>query len=340
MPALREAVCSPIGCGPLLHDGQRHQLADRGAHGRGSRARRRGDRARLHLHGYPRFGSGRRGDPGHRRHRREPRIESGRIARCDRTPNPCRDARAHVGSALRHERDHAYRPGHRRAGDRGRVSGSGRRLRGQDARVDRPHRRIQLQPLQEHELRRRGSGRDQRRRLRRTHRVRDRSLPVLLGRKEGHLRRVHGKRRESVGDRGRDHELPARSDRRDGGRHAGSEGQDHQGDGAVRPVAQSQQQPRWGVRDPCHLPAPVNGGRRCARGSERWLGSAQDGTSRVHGVGSRPAAPWRPPPGAEPIRARAEQGLPHGLFEGDVPAVDRHSRQDGLRRDPSRQHRQ
>ena len=165
VPALREAVRPPIGGGPLLPDGQRHQLADRGAHGRGHRPRRRGDRPRLHLHGHPRLGAGRRRDPGHRRHRREPGIESGRLAGCDRTANPRRDARAHVGAGLRHELDHGHRPGNRSPGDRGRLSGSGRRLRGTDARVDRPHRRVQLQPLQEHELRRGGRGRDRRRRV-------------------------------------------------------------------------------------------------------------------------------------------------------------------------------
>lgn len=61
-----------------------------------------------------------------------------------------------------------------------------------------------------HELRRRRCGGNRRRLLPRAHRLRDRSVPVLLGRAQRQLRRLRGQRRTRIGNRGRGDELPAR----------------------------------------------------------------------------------------------------------------------------------
>ena len=98
---------------------------------------------------------------------------------------------------------------------------------------------------------------------------------------------------------------------------------------------ESGQQPRLGVRQSGRLPTADSSGSRYAGGEDRGLGRAEDRASRIHRVGSGAGAPRRPPCGGESVRAEAEPGLPDELFEGDVPAVAGHSRQDRVHRDPS-----
>ena len=127
------------------------------------------------------------------------------------------------GRGLQHAGDPRHRPGARAVRHRGRLPGGRRVLRGAAVRHDRRHRRLQLQLLQEHDLRggRRRGG--QRRRPRGPRPVRHRPLSLLL---EGPRRRgqtLLGQRRPRLRTDGRHAQRPARPARRHGRRHAGRE---------------------------------------------------------------------------------------------------------------------
>ena len=124
----------------------------------GHRAGRRGAGAGPHLYGDRHGGAGGRRHPGDRRRRREHHDRSAGDRGCDRPAHQSGDPGAHVGGRLQHGRDHGDRGPARPAGARGHLPGHRRRLRGQEARHDRPCRRVQLQLLQEHDGRRRRGG--------------------------------------------------------------------------------------------------------------------------------------------------------------------------------------
>ena len=137
------------------------------------------------------------------------------VARRDRAAHAGGHPGAHVGRGLQHGRDHGDRRAARPDRARGRLPGHRRRLRGPQARLDRPCRRLQLQLLQEHDLRR---GR------RRRHQPTRRSpsapaAPSTPATSTGRaattsLKPFAGDRRARLGADGRDAERPARPARR------------------------------------------------------------------------------------------------------------------------------
>ena len=213
---------------------QRLAGARRGDDRRRPRAGRRGADPRPHLHGDRDLGARGRRDSGDRRRRREHHHRSAGGRGRHRPAHQGGRAGAHVGRGLRHERHHGNRRAARPDRDRGRLPGRRRRLRGQEVRLDRPHRRVQLQLLQEHDG---GRGRrrlGQRRRARRAGALRDRPVSLLLARPQRRGEAVLGERRARLRADGRDAERAARPARRHDLGHARREEDDSEGHRAAR----------------------------------------------------------------------------------------------------------
>ena len=142
----------------------------------------------------------------------------------DRPAHQGGGAGAYVGRGLQHDGDHGHRRTARPHRHRGFLPGRRRLLRGQEVRLDRPCRRVQLQLLQEHDLRR-GRRRLGQRRRRSPSRVRCAIDPCHYywhGRNDAE-ESVRRQRRARLGARGRDAERPARPARRHGRRDARGE---------------------------------------------------------------------------------------------------------------------
>ena len=194
MHAIRGEVRGLRGREALRDDRLRDELAHRRADGARDRTRRRGDRARLYLYGYPDCGPRRGRDPGDRGHRRDDDARPAGARGGDRSAGEGGDPGAHVGPAVRHGRD---RVGGACGGDlrrRRRVPGGRRGLRGPHARLDRRRWRLQLQLLQEHDHRRGRRGRHRQRRVAHARDVGGRPMSILLGRARGRGTGIHGER--------------------------------------------------------------------------------------------------------------------------------------------------
>ena len=133
---------------------QRNERTDLRARRGGHRTRRRGAGARLHL-GLDGGGAAcRRRRTGARRHRREPDDRPDRHQAQDHAGDTGDHAGAHAQPGLRHDGRHVDRRRARPRRHRGCLSGHRGALPGTACRHDRERRSVQLQPAQEHQVRR------------------------------------------------------------------------------------------------------------------------------------------------------------------------------------------
>ena len=128
---------------------------------------------------------------------------------------------------------------------RGRLPGRRRRLRGPQVRLDRPHRRLQLQLLQEHDLRARAAASPSTTTRRRAGALRHRPLPFLLARPQRRGEALRRQRRARLRADGRDAQRPARPPRR------------HDRGDARREASRSSPAPPRSAISACE-PAPMN----------------------------------------------------------------------------------